>query len=210
MMEIIPAILTDDPVELDRLLLLVKNIGATRVHIDILDNTLVAGRTISGWEQLENKNIGLDIDVHFMTSHPIGDASRWAGVQNVSRMIAHIESDDPFSEFAKEMRMRRIEPWIGINLETDYLKLDQYIAQANGVLCLTVYPGEQGRAFLPDACNKIKEFHNAHPNIQIMADGGINKETISHCRNTGVTHAVCGSAIIKSQNPKESYLELLK
>jgi len=99
MMEIIPAILTDDPVELDRLLLLVKNIGATRVHIDILDNTLVAGRTISGWEQLENKNIWLDIDVHFMTSHPIGDASKWAGVQNVSRMIAHIESDDPFSEF---------------------------------------------------------------------------------------------------------------
>src|SRR3989344_3275530 len=114
-MEIIPAILTDDPAELDRLLLLVKNIGATRVHIDILDNTLVAGRTISGWEQLENKSIGLDIDVHFMTSHPIGDASKLTGVQNVSRMIAHIESDDQFSEFAKEMHTRQIEPWIGIN-----------------------------------------------------------------------------------------------
>ena len=210
MMEIIPAILTDDPVELDRLLLLVKNIGATRVHIDILDNTLVAGRTISGWEQLENKNIGLDIDVHFMTSHPIGDASRWAGVQNVSRMIAHIESDDPFSEFADKMRERQIEPWVGINPGTDSARLDPHLENTHGVVWLTVQPGKQGQQFLPDACNKIKEFHNAHPNIQIMADGGINKETISHCRNTGVTHAVCGSAIIKSQNPKESYLELLK
>ena len=52
MSEIIPAILTDDPEELVRLVHVFERMGVERAHLDICDGIFVPTHTITGYEEL--------------------------------------------------------------------------------------------------------------------------------------------------------------
>jgi pentose-5-phosphate-3-epimerase len=68
-MEIIPAILTNDPSELKKLLGMAEG-KAKRVQIDIIDGEFVDNKTVEPLV-LENIETNLDLDFHLMVGEPV-------------------------------------------------------------------------------------------------------------------------------------------
>src|SRR4030042_2193374 len=81
--EIVPAILTDDPAELDRLLGAFKAAGSSRVHLDVIDGSLVPGKTPTGHRELRGRDVGMALDVHLMVNRPDEHLVGWEGVPNI-------------------------------------------------------------------------------------------------------------------------------
>ena len=77
---------------------------------------------------------------------------------------------------------------------------------------MTVEPGKGGQALIPETLEKIKNLkkyiEKQNLDTYIQADGGINLKTIEDIRNAGTDITVAGSAIIKSENYKETIKNL--
>ena len=73
---------------------------------------------------------------------------------------------------------------------------------------MTVEPGKGGQKLIPETLEKIKELRNFVDDngidIDIEADGGINKETAEDVRNAGTDVLVSGAFIINSENQREA------
>ena len=73
---------------------------------------------------------------------------------------------------------------------------------------MTVEPGKGGQKLIPETLEKIKKLRNYIDenklDTYIEADGGINLETKQAVKEAGVDIIVAGSAIISSENYKET------
>jgi ribulose-phosphate 3-epimerase len=200
MTEIIPAILTDDPAELERLLKALKAAGATRVHLDIMDDTLVSGRTIVGHAELTGQNLGLKLDVHLMVARPDEHIPHWDGVHDVERFIMHVEAEGDLEHLSAECVKRDRQFWVAINPDTPLGKLTGLSCHLDGAMFMTVVPGAQGRPFRADVLEKI-QLLKAERELAVMVDGGITPTTAPQCVAAGASHLVAGSFVIKSSDP---------
>ncbi len=207
MIEVIPAILTNDPAELERLLKALKAAGATRVHLDIMDDTLVPGRTVSGWEELAGKNLGVKLDVHLMVHEPEKHLPHWDDVHDTDRFIAHVEAEGDIERFASECAKRDRQFWAAINPDTALGALTGLSCHLDGAMFMTVVPGAQGRPFRDDVLEKIKLL-KVERDLAVMVDGGINPTTAPQCVAAGASHLVAGSFVIKSSDPTEALVAL--
>ncbi len=207
MTEIIPAILTDDPTELERLLKVLKAAGATRVHLDIIDDTLVSGRTILGHAELTGQELGLKLDVHLMVARPGEHIPNWDGVHDVERFIVHVEAEVDLERLSLECIKRNRQFWVAINPDTPLGKLTGLSCHLDGAMFMTVVPGAQGRPLRADVLEKIKLL-KAERELAIMVDGGINPTTAPQCVAAGASHLVAGSFVVKSPDPAEALQQL--
>lgn len=207
MTEIIPAILTDDPAELERLLQALKAAGATRVHLDIMDDTLVPGRTITGYEQLAGRDLGVKLDVHLMVSRPGEQVPHWDGVHDVERFMVHVESEGDLEHVSLECAKRDRQFWAAINPDTPLAKLTGLSCHLDGAMFMTVVPGVQGRPFRADVLESIKLL-KAERDLPVMVDGGINPTTASQCVAAGAMHLVSGSFVVTSSDPAKALADL--
>ena len=77
-------------------------------------------------------------------------------------------------------------------------------------LIMTVEPGKGGQTLITDMVEKISTLKSYieknNIEIDIEADGGINKETIKDVVDAGVDIAVVGNGIIKT----EDYIKTIK
>ena len=71
---------------------------------------------------------------------------------------------------------------------------------------MSVNPGFGGQKFIESSILKIKEIKRliGDRDIIIAADGGINIETCSNVLEAGANFLVAGSAVIDSNNKKET------
>ena len=79
----------------------------------------------------------------------------------------------------------------------------------DGILFMTVYPGQNGAPFQPKVIPKIKSFHQKYPDIPIAVDGGVNEKTLPQLLKSGVSRFAVGSAIWSAPNPIQAYKKLL-
>jgi ribulose-phosphate 3-epimerase len=203
MAEIIPAILTNDPAELMRLLGELKAAGVTRVHIDILDDTLVPGHTVTGYDQLMGHEVGMEVDVHLMVKQPAHHLMAWQHA-SADRFIVHVECDQPLHELIDYTHERQKELWVAINPETSLERITHLSTSPDGAMFMTVHPGKQGAEFLPEVLDRIRDYAAVKQGIPIMVDGGITPHTATQCVAAGAHALVSGSYIIQSANPAQA------
>jgi ribulose-phosphate 3-epimerase len=210
MTEVIPAILTDDPAELERFMKALKDAGAMRVHLDIMDDTLVPGRSINSEHvlQLITYNLELPLDIHLMVSRPDEYIPRWDGIHEVERFIVHVESEADLDQVSSECRKRDRQCWAAINPDTPLDALTMFSGHLDGAMCMTVVPGSQGREFRSDVLDRIRHLHTSRPTLPIMADGGITPTTAPLCVAVGASHLVSGSFVVKSTDPAQALQQL--
>jgi len=185
-----------------------SGIDFPRVQIDVTDGDLVDSTTFTDREALGNTTWPWPLELHLMVTHPQTELTKWLQVLPIESVIVHAESEDPAGAIAYA-KGRGLEVGIALNPESPLEIIAPYINNVDRVLFLTVSPGKQGNPFLPEVCEKMKDFSLRYSSAVMAADGGLNPKTIPLVRDAGVTEFNVGINMDRAQNINEFYQELI-
>ncbi|MCC6934774.1 MAG: hypothetical protein IT406_03765 [Candidatus Yanofskybacteria bacterium] len=208
MVDIIPAILTESETELIRLVRIFERAGVSRVHLDVCDGVFVPTRTIKGYEELARLETSVKFDVHLMVARPELACANWCASVRADRFFVHVEAVQDFAILAGHAHECGKTLGAAINPETPLARLDAVVGHTNIIQFMTVHPGQQGRTFVPEALERMRQFHATHPDIVLSADGGVTPQTAPSCVAAGASLLVSGSYIVRAADPARALAEL--
>ena len=187
--------------------------GTDNYHIDVMDGKFVEQNTEEKMYTFTNeiKQISnLPLDVHFMVENIKENIERYLPF-NPQIITFHLEACKDKEEVKKHIKYlqeNKIKCGISIKPNTKVEELYEFLPYLYLVLIMTVEPGKGGQKLIPETLEKIKKLRNYIDenklDTYIEADGGINLETKQAVQEAGVDIIVAGSAIISSENYKET------
>ncbi len=205
MLDIIPSILVSSREEfLSQMSGL--NHAVTHLQLDIADGRFVPNTT---WaepaivEQME----GYTFELHLMVKSPLEIIAEWANISCVTRFIIHSESVKYLSETIQNARVYNKEIFVALNVETPLYKIEEVVAEIDGVLFMGVHPGFQGQKLISQVLSKITECRKQYPELYTELDGGVQEDTLEKIMKSDV-HAICpGSLVFRTPTtPSEQIL----
>ncbi len=193
--------------------------GTDYFHIDVMDGKFVKKDTTKKMLKYAEyiKHISnLPLDVHLMVEDVKAYVDSFISL-DPDRITFHLEAirkKEEIIKIIKYIKENGIKVSIAIKPNTKIEEIYPYLPYINMVLIMTVEPGEGGQVLIESTINKInkiKQYINEN-NLEtvIEADGGINPENINSLKNAGIDIAVVGTAIINSNNFKETMKKLKK
>lgn len=208
MVEIIPSLLVESEKEFIEKYIGLKN-SIDTVQIDIADGIFVPNITWADPQKIK-KIVECEIELHFMVQNPLEYFSSWQEVSRVKRIYFHVEPVELLDNVIFEARENGWEVGVALKPETPLEALEPIINDIDAVLFLSVNPGKQGQAFIPEVLEKIKDFRKKGYSHFVAIDGGVNETTLPDILTTGVDAICPGSAVFDSENPAENVSELKK
>jgi len=212
--KIAPSILSADFANMASEIKKIEEGGADYVHCDVMDGVFVPNITF-GIKMVEDirKVTSLPLDVHLMIVHPEKYVSAFAKA-GADYITVHYEAcQNNLIEVLNQINSLGKKSGIVINPDTEVEKIKDAIKYCDMVLVMSVFPGFGGQKFIHSVLPKVAEIreiiNSTGKDILIEIDGGVNRETISLVKESGVDIAVAGSAVFKSSNVKEE-IEFLK
>ena len=201
----VPAILTDDPRVLEKLVSQTETF-TDYAQFDIMDGEFVPSRSVS-CEQIAGLKTKLAWEAHLMVLHPedyLEDFKK-AGAQ---RIVFHYEATPNPERIIRKIKKLGLKAGLAINPETPVAAITPLVKKLDGVLFLSVNPGFYGAKFIPEVLDKIVAFRKAYPKMETGIDGGIKENNIGQIARGGVNVIYIGSAIFLQPDPVESYRRL--
>ena len=204
-MRIVPAVLTDKPDELKRMITQAEGF-CDLVQIDIMDGRFVPSGSISAVDLAKIKT-KLKLEIHLMVEEPgkYLEPFRRAGAK---RIVFHYESKEDPAGVLQKIRALGMETGIAINPETPVSKVEGYFKDIDVLLFLSVNPGFYGSKFIPGVCDKARALKEIRGRPIIAMDGGLKMDNILTIKEAGVDLACVGSGIFGKGDPKENYRNL--
>lgn len=186
-------------------------------HIDVMDGKFVENNTNE--KMLNYCNIikqisNLPLDVHFMVSDVKKFVEEYIKFEPdiITFHYESCSSDEEVMELINYIKENNIKVGISIKPNTTVERIYKFLPYIHLILVMTVEPGKGGQELILETLEKIeilrKYIDNNNLDTYIEADGGINLNTIDNVKNAGIDIAVSGSAIIKSENYKETIKKL--
>lgn len=207
-MTIVPAILTDNfeefSVEVKRLEKIFP-----MIQIDVADGKFVPGKTFDEIEKINELDTPAEFEIHLMTTDPLVEMEKWAEVKKVRQVIFHIEAGDPTAAINFAMG-KCWQVGLALNPETSLTAVEPYYKLVKEILFLTVHPGKQGAAFLPEVGEKIRQFSALKNRPLCAVDGGINADNIAEVKSWGAEIFCVGSALTRAENIEEALEKLTR
>lgn len=197
MVEIIPAILTDDPRKLTKMLSQAEEV-VERVQIDIVDGQFAKNKTIDP-SVLANVETSLKLDFHLMVKEPINWVEKAVGGMT-GRTIGHIEQMSDQVKFVGKVQGIGLAVGLAINITTKADEIDPTILNnLDVVLVMSVPAGFGGQRFDERVLDKIRKLdetrvRDATP-FKICVDGGITEATVARVRKAGADEVAVGKRI---------------
>ncbi|MFH1608925.1 MAG: hypothetical protein ABH951_02845, partial [Patescibacteria group bacterium] len=131
------------------------------------------------------------------------------------RIIFHIEAFENIDEFKNfieglDVYIRdSIQIGIAVNVDTEVEKIFNLVNYVDFVQCMGIEKiGFQGQDFDERVLEQIKKLRTEFPDLIISVDGGVSFDTAQELVNAGANRLVAGSAILKSQDIRETIAEL--
>lgn len=185
---------------------------AKQIQIDFDDGTFGGNRTVRLEEiigEVKKYSEEIRFEAHLMVQRPLEYVVglEKAGVQKV---IIQAEKDGELRAVLEEYSYQGFLVGLGVMPESDVEILEPYLEMIDTVLILTVEPGHQGNAFLPDNLKKIAQVKALGFAGEIEVDGGIDDTNIQLLREKEADIAVVGHYLVKSENPQGNYYNLEK
>ncbi len=214
MFEIAPSILSADFSRLAEEILLVKNGGATVLHVDVMDGRFVPNITI-GLPVVKSlrKATDMTIDCHLMIVEPSRYAEQFvkAGANMVS---VHVEADNHLQRTLTAIRDAGGKAGVAINPGTPLVMLEEVLPYADFILLMSVNPGFGGQKFIPTSLDKIRRLKMMIDvrglDVRIEVDGGVDATNIHEVTAAGAEIIVAGSAVYGKDDPSAAVRELLE
>jgi ribulose-phosphate 3-epimerase len=199
MIAIAPSILAADFSRLGELVRETELGGADRVHVDVMDGHFVPNLSmgpvvVKGLRPVTR----LPLEVHLMVSDPGKFVESFLKSGADSLIVHHEVLPDP-RPLIKEVHRQGKRIGVAINPGTPVDVLEPYLREIDLALCMTVWPGFGGQAFLPESPERIRrlrgliEKHNDRCELEV--DGGIDMKTAPVSVEAGANVLVAGTSI---------------
>jgi ribulose-phosphate 3-epimerase len=177
------------------------------LHVDVMDAHFVPNLTIGPPVVASlRKHSGLYFDCHLMMTDPGGylEAFRDAGADGCT---VHVEVGRT-DELVAECRALGLRVGLAANPDTPFDALEPYLDTVDLVLCMTVFPGFGGQAFMAEVLPKVAAVRRAlderHLAVDLEVDGGIDVDTAPEAAGAGANVFVAGSAVFGADRPWEA------
>ncbi|MCF7870870.1 MAG: ribulose-phosphate 3-epimerase [Candidatus Omnitrophica bacterium] len=200
---IVPALLSQDKEKMQEMLNVCSNF-ADLVQIDIMDGKFVPSQSITAQELVRLK-ISTPNELHLMVNDPFAWLEPASQIGS-KRIIFHLETEIDHKKLITEIKKMEMEAGVSLNPKTNIEKLKPIIKDIDLILFMAVNPGFYGAPFIPEVLDKIKKFKKVWPNKKTAIDGGVKENNFSKIKNIGLNYICIGSAILKSKDPKQAFL----
>lgn len=212
---IAPSILAADFSRLGELVALTEAGGADRVHVDVMDGHFVPNLSMGAVVVKGLRPVTLlPLEVHLMVEAPgkFVDGFIAAGADTV---IFHLEVQPDPIELIRHVRGHGKKVGLAFNPDYDPARIEPFLADIDLALCMTVFPGFGGQAYIPESTARIRTLRTAidrlNPKCELEVDGGIDRKTIPDAAKAGANVFVAGTAIFGDPaGPTAATKELLK
>jgi len=210
---IAPSILAADFSKLGELVLATEQGGADRIHVDVMDghfvpNLSMGSVVVKGLRPVTK----LPLEVHLMVEEPSKflDGFLKAGADTI---IFHLEVEPEPLELLDHVRSFGKKVGLAFNPDFDISKIQQYLDCIDVALCMTVFPGFGGQAYIPESTERIRTLRKwidqINPKCELEVDGGIDRKTIGTAAKAGANVFVAGTAIFSAaEGPTAATQEL--
>ena len=204
MIKIAPSILAADVLNLERDVQRMVEAGCDWIHVDVMDAHFVPNLAYTpDVVKALKKRFEIPLDVHLMMDRPdvYADAFLDAGADV---LCFHREAEGCSHELLRKIRERGRLAALAVKPGTPASTLEGWLEETDMVLTMTVEPGFGGQKFNEAIPAKIREIREMGYTGLIEADGGVNEKNLPMLAEHGLTVAVMGTALFRSENLKET------
>jgi ribulose-phosphate 3-epimerase len=212
---IAPSILAADFSRLGDLVREVDRAGADRIHVDVMDghfvpNLSMGSVVVKGLRPVTRR----PLEVHLMVEKPAEFIPGFVKA-GADSLIFHLEVEpDPLGLIA---HVRSLGKKVGLafNPDFDLVKVEPYLDDIDLALCMTVFPGFGGQAYIPGSTERIRTLRGwidkTNPKCELEVDGGIDAATIGETAAAGANVFVAGTAVFgAAEGPNEAVKALAR
>ena len=196
---IAPSILSADFSRLGDLVREVVAAGADRIHVDVMDghfvpNLSMGAVVVKGLRPVTTR----PLEVHLMVEDPgrFLDGFVKAGADT---LIVHLEVLRDPRPMLEQIRGLGKKVGLAFNPDMPVPRIEPYLRDIDLALCMTVFPGFGGQAYIPESTNRVRELRalaeRYNPACEIEVDGGIDRHTIPLAAAAGASVFVAGTAV---------------
>jgi ribulose-phosphate 3-epimerase len=202
---IVPAVLTEDPQDLTRMLQYAVTY-TDFVQIDIMDGQFVPSRSIT-WQDIQKVTPRPGWEVHLMVKSPEKALANYQKAGAI-KAVFHYEATSQREAVIATARKLGIKIGMAINPETSVTTILPLADKVDSILFLSVNPGFYGAKYIPEVLNKVRELHQLRPFLLLSIDGGINEKNLLEVAASGVREICVGSGIFRQPDPAVAYRKL--
>ncbi len=204
MVKISPSMLSADFSRLGDELRKVEEAGADWVHIDVMDGMFVPNITIGPQVVGALRPLSkLPFDVHLMIVEPKRYVRDFADAGS-DMITIHVEAEEDVEETLELIRSLGKKAGLSLNPDTPFSAVEPYMHLLDLLLVMTVQPGFGGQSFRTYCLPKIREARDYVDSrglrVEIVVDGGVNRETGQACVEHGATVLAAGSALFGKED----------
>lgn len=212
MINLIPAILTQDPADLLEKIKFLESIpDITDVHIDFEDGKFVPNNTVLP-KVLESFQTRLNLEGHMMVEHPEHYFHDMEHLR-IKTVIMHYESfrtRDDIKVALSNASHLGLTVGLAINPGTEVTVFEQFLNDIAIAQLMSVHPGFQGQPFVSETFDRLEILAKLVDKIDIAVDGAVKLENIESLIGHGVRRIVVGSGIWGAENPKHRIEEFFR
>ena len=209
---VLPSLLLCDFGDLKTELCQLEQAGVEALHLDVMDGVFVPNLSY-GLPVVKGirDHTELPLDVHLMIAHPEQYLTQFSEA-GADLLTVHVEACDSPVEVVQEIRSLGMGSGITLNPRTPVTEIEDALEFCDLVLVMSVEAGFGGQAFDPVALEKLEQLVQLREerslDFILEVDGGINRETIGRCRQSGATWMVVGSGIFRQPSYTAAMIEL--
>lgn len=206
MSQIVPAITVET---LDQYRAETERIGAfaSRVHVDISDGefapTFLLGEASLYWPE------NWEVDVHAMVMRP---SEHIAAILQLkpSLVIFHAETQEDLLPLFAQLREAGVKAGVALLKTTVPATIEEVIKAADHVMIFSGELGYHGGTASLMQLEKVRLVKKIKPEVEVGWDGGVNIENAYTLTQGGVDVLNAGGVIANSDNPIDTYNQLVK
>jgi ribulose-phosphate 3-epimerase len=209
---IAPSLLAADFARLGEALRLIKEAGASMVHVDVMDGHFVPEITV-GQPVIKSvrKATDLVLDLHLLVERPERYAQEFVE-SGADRVAIHAEATPNLHRVLGLVRAGGAKAGLALNPSTTLESVADVLEDIDYLLILSADLGFPHSAFIPRTVNKVERAGalraELHKDFLIQVEGCIGLDQVAELRRAGADILVAGSAIFQGDEPGERLTEI--